>query len=74
MCQRTRNGGLEYIDSVLKNWMTKEIRTVEDAEKEIEDFKSRSKKDKNTANPGKKKADKSSSGDYEIYIPPAGMK
>jgi DNA replication protein DnaD len=76
MCQRTRNGGLEYIDSVLKNWMSKEIRLVEDAEKEIEDFKSRSKKDKNAANSnsGKKKSDKQSSGDYEIYIPPAGMK
>jgi DNA replication protein DnaD len=75
MCQRTRNGGLEYIDSVLKNWMSKEIRLVEDAEKEIEDFKNRSKQDKNAANSvKKKKPDKQSSGDYEIYIPPAGMK
>lgn len=74
MCQRTRNGGLEYIDSVLKNWMAKEIRLVEDAEKEMEDFKKKSKKDKNTADSGKKKSAKQTSGDYEIYIPPAGMK
>jgi DNA replication protein DnaD len=74
MCQRTRNGGLEYIDSVLKNWMAKEIRLVEDAEKEIEDFKNRTKKDKTTTGSAKKQTAKQSSGEYEIYIPPAGMK
>lgn len=32
MCQRTKNGGLEYIDSVLHNWLSKEIRSVDEAE------------------------------------------
>lgn len=67
MCQRTRNGGLEYIDSVLKNWMSKEIRSVEEAEKEMADYKSRTKKEKS---PAVKKTD-TSSNDYEIYVPPS---
>jgi DNA replication protein DnaD len=74
MCQRTRNGGLEYIDSVLKNWMAKEIRLVEDAEKEMEEYKNRTKKDKPAATSAKKTAKKQSSGDYEIYVPPASIK
>lgn len=44
MCQRTKNGGLEYIDSVLANWKTKNIRQVEDAQKEILEFKGKRKK------------------------------
>lgn len=68
MCQRTRNGGLEYIDSVLKNWMSKEIRSVEEAEKEMADYKSRTKKDKT---PAIKKTN-TTSNDYEIYVPPSG--
>jgi DNA replication protein DnaD len=67
MCQRTRNGGLEYIDSVLKNWMSKEIRSIEEAEKEMADFKSRTKKEKSA--PVKK--NETVSNDYEIYIPPS---
>ena len=43
MCQRTKNGGMEYIDSVLNNWMTKEIRSLPDVEKEIAAFKNRPK-------------------------------
>lgn len=70
MCQRTRNGGLEYIDSVLKSWMSKEIRSVEEADKEIAAHKSRVKKEKNApTNSGKKKTTDSSS-DYKIYVPP----
>ena len=34
-----QNGGLEYIDSVLNNWMSKEIRQVHEADKEIREFK-----------------------------------
>lgn len=72
MCQRTKNGGLEYIDSVLNNWMSKEIRSIPDAEKEITEFKTRA---KNTAKPtlisgGDKGAIKRNSRDYEMYVPP----
>jgi len=67
MCQRTRNGGLEYIDSVLHSWMTKEIRQPEDADKELQSFKSRQKQPKNT---NQKKPANSEEPEYELYIPP----
>lgn len=67
MCQRTKNGGPEYIDSVLYNWMTKEIRLPEDADRELKEHKSRQKTDKNVS----KKA--SEPVDYEIYISPARL-
>lgn len=70
MCQRTKNGGLEYIDSVLSNWLRKEIRTVEDAEKEIRDFKAKNKNEKSSAK-GEKKS--RLDAEYEIYIPPAAL-
>lgn len=73
MCQRTKNGGLEYIDSVLNNWMTKEIRTVEEAEKEIATFKSKNKKAPAAANNGRHISSKDKSVDYEIYVPPLGL-
>lgn len=68
MCQRTKNGGLEYIDSVLNDWMTKEVRRVEDAEKEIREFKLRKKQ---TTKESKGGSSKPSSPEYEIYVPPA---
>lgn len=69
MCQRTKNGGLEYIDSVLNNWMTKEIRSLSEAEKEITEFKNKSKNAKpailtNDKNPAKR------TREYEMYVPP----
>ncbi|SHG60911.1 Replication initiation and membrane attachment [Thermosyntropha lipolytica DSM 11003] len=70
MCQRTKNGGLEYIDSVLSNWLRKEIRTVEDAEKEIRDFKAKNKNEKTSAK-GEKKSRLDT--EYEIYIPPSTL-
>lgn len=72
MCQRTKNGGLEYIDSVLNDWLSKEIRQVEEAEKEVKEFSNRKKKDyhKNTAPANKAKND---INDYEIYVPPTSL-
>lgn len=68
MCQRTRNGGLEYIDSVLNNWMSKEIRTLNDVDKEISAFKKRTKP---TARSGTNPPpEKRSEADYEFYVPP----
>jgi DNA replication protein DnaD len=70
MCQRTKNGGLEYIDSVLHNWMSKEIRSVDDAEKEIIDFKKRNKNTKTVMLNSNKSSNINSANDYEIYVPP----
>ncbi len=68
MCQRTKNGGLEYIDSVLANWKTKNIRQVEDAQKEILEFKGKRKKaDFNAVN---HKKPSSTKNDYEIFVSP----
>lgn len=67
MCQRTKNGGLEYVDSVLYNWMTKEIRLPEDADRELKEHKKRHKNDK----AAQKKAPESQ--EYEIYISPARL-
>ncbi|MDD3852286.1 MAG: DnaD domain protein [Syntrophomonadaceae bacterium] len=69
MCQRTKNGGLEYIDSVLNNWMTKEIRSPEDAEREIKEFKA--KKVEKSAD--KNKAFKAEKVEYELYVPPSTL-
>lgn len=73
MCQRTRNGGLEYIDSVLNNWMSKEIRRVEDAEKELEAFKQRSKNERKQAAGNQKNPTRSVTSEYEIYVPPGSL-
>jgi DNA replication protein DnaD len=70
MCQRTQNGGLEYIDSVLYNWMTKEIRLVEEAEKEIMRFKAKSKGAKSNS---KGSGYKTNIPEYEIYVPKSSL-
>jgi DNA replication protein DnaD len=70
MCQRTKNGGLEYMDSVLNNWMSKEIRSVNEAEKEILDFKNRNKNAKTTMINGNKSSSLNAAKDYEMYVPP----
>ncbi len=70
MCQRTKNGGLEYIDSVLNNWMSKEIRSIPEAEQEIADFKNRSKNAKPALLTPDKATAKRNGRDYEMYVPP----
>lgn len=65
MCQRTKNGGPEYIDSVLSNWLSKEIRTAEEVEKELIAFKNKSKNEKAKNEP--KAQSKSQFSEYEIY-------
>jgi len=67
MCMYTKDGGLEYIDSVLNNWMSKEIRTLADVEKEVTAFKNRSKVAKSP--PGKRISE-----EYEFYVPPEILK
>lgn len=70
MCQRTKNGGLEYMDSVLNNWMAKEIRQVHEADKEVKEFKVKKRSEKISAKgiPAKKPA--ATGDEYEIFIPP----
>ncbi|NLV21964.1 MAG: hypothetical protein GXY49_08255 [Syntrophomonadaceae bacterium] len=70
MCQRTKNGGPEYIDSVLHNWMSKEIRSVNEAEREIIDFKKRNKNAKSMLLNSSKSSSPNPAHDYEIYVPP----
>ncbi len=70
MCRHTKNGGLEYIDSVLHDWMSKEIHQVEEVEKEISNFKMRNKKQKSNNGVQKQLAGKSSDEEYEIFVVP----
>ncbi len=69
MCQRTKNGGMEYIDSILNNWMTKEIRSLSDVEKEVAAFKNRAKSSK-AITPVLKNSSGKSNPEYEFYVPP----
>ncbi len=70
MCQRTKNGGLEYMDSVLSNWLSKEIRQVDEAEQEVKQFTKKRKQENKTRASKVKKVDTS---EYEIYVPPASL-
>ncbi|MBC7074895.1 MAG: DnaD domain protein [Syntrophomonadaceae bacterium] len=70
MCQKTKNGGLEYIDSVLNNWMLKKIYQVQEAEKEISEFKAKNRREKAKISGSKNNAVRSESEEYELYIPP----
>ncbi len=70
MCQRTKNAGLEYMDSVLHDWMSKEIRQVEEVDKEIAQLKLRNKKEKPIAASNYDKR-KPINLEYEIYVPPS---
>jgi hypothetical protein len=68
MCQRTKSGGLEYVDSVLSNWMSKEIRQLEQVEAEMRSYKLL--KRKNADGSQRSGSKPKPSVDYEIYIPP----
>lgn len=70
MCKRTNNGSLEYIDSILKDWMSKEIRSLSDVEKEVASFKNRSKSGKTSGKSSSYGAKKINKADYEFYVPP----
>ncbi|MGE5380735.1 MAG: DnaD domain protein [Methylocystaceae bacterium] len=65
MSQRTRNGGLEYVDTVLANWRTKNIKTRAEAEDELQAFK-RSRERKVIDDRGNKK----NTEDKQIYVAP----
>ncbi len=67
MCQRTKNGGLEYIDSVLANWKAKNINKVDEAQKEIAEFKNKARKSDFTV---PKKQVTPNLSEYEIFMSP----
>lgn len=72
MCQRTSNGGLEYIDSVLADWKTKGLQTMAEVEAEIAAFK----KNRKERSKGSSRGDSPSGGgrhrdeEYSVYVPP----
>lgn len=72
MCQRTSNGGLEYVDSVLSDWKNKGLATLEEVEAEIAAFK-KQRKEKGKSS-GKSDASGKGSGrqdqEYSVYVPP----
>ncbi len=70
MCQRTKNGGLEYMDSVLNNWMAKEIRQVQEADQEVKEFKEKKRSNKKIASGNPPKTSAVAGEEYEIFIPP----
>ncbi len=71
MCKHTNNGGMEYIDSVLHDWMSKEIRQIEEVDKQISSHKSRNKSKLTIAS---KKAKNDQNLEYELFIPPSANK
>lgn len=71
MCQRTKTGGLEYVDSVLANWMSKEIRQLDQVDTEMQKFKMLKRKGRAGQAGGSSSSDGSADKrEYEIYIPP----
>jgi DnaD/phage-associated family protein len=70
MCQRTKNGGLEYIDSILNNWLSKEVRTLGDVDKEVSSFKNRAKPGKSSVTVSKNTLNKRDGTEFEFYVPP----
>jgi len=66
MCNRTKNGGIDYVDGILSNWKNNNVRSLADAEKETAEHKSRRKAEKQFAK-GKKPIEEE---EREIYLPP----
>jgi len=66
MCNRTKNGGLDYIDGILSNWKEKNIRTLKDVEAEMLEHQSRRKMGDKPVRLTRKPAE-----EREIYIPPS---
>lgn len=68
MCIRTRDGGLQYVDSVLNNWLSNEIRTPAEADKQINEHKSRSRASKPAGR--ETAAYEPRPSEHKIYVPP----
>ncbi|NSW83395.1 MAG: DnaD domain protein [Syntrophothermus sp.] len=70
MCQRTRSGGLEYMDRVLANWREKGITTPEEAERETSEFKNRKQKRDSRASAPKTISTAKDKDEVEIFVVP----
>ncbi|MGE5398530.1 MAG: DnaD domain protein [Chitinophagales bacterium] len=70
MCNKTRTGGLEYIDGILVNWSEKGIKSLSEVEAQIKEYKTRRRSDKNRLNLVKPVTEEDHG---EIYIPPSLM-
>ena len=65
MCNRTKNGGLDYIDGILNNWREKNIRSLKDVEAEMLEHQSRRKVADKPVRLARMPVE-----EREIYIPP----
>ncbi len=65
MCNRTKNGGLDYIDGILNNWREKNIRSLKDVEAEMLEHQSRRKTADKPVRIARMPVE-----EREIYIPP----
>jgi len=66
MCNRTKSGGLDYVDGILSNWKEKNIRSMSDVDAEIQQRQSRRKVGEKQISPARKPVEE----EREIYIPP----
>lgn len=66
MCNRTKSGGLDYVDGILNNWKEKNICSLSDVDAEMLQRKSRSKAGEKSLKIPKKPIE-----EREIYIPPS---
>jgi hypothetical protein len=64
MCSRTTKGGLEYMDSILSNWRTQNIRDTAAVEAEITRYRNDKQKQQKKLNPPR-----AADPEYELYIP-----
>ncbi len=68
MSQRTKNGGLDYVDKVLANWRSKDITTLAEVERDSNEFRKRAAK-----RAGRLHSVRPGSADHEeaqIYVAP----
>lgn len=65
MCNRTKNGGIDYVDGILSNWKNNNIRSLADVKKDMVEHKTRRNAEKQFAK-GKKPIEE----EREIYLPP----
>ena len=66
MCNRTKGGGLDYVDGILNNWKEKNIRSLGDVDAEMLRHQSRRK----AKNKPQSRPMGSAEEEREIYIPP----
>ena len=69
MSSRTTSGGLEYVDSILQNWLNQEIKDLAAVEKELARYKNSKHKNQRIESKAKNTTE-----EYRIYIPKDELK